>query len=268
MSADTTRAGLRQHWDDRYRTFSLDESGCLGAGPALSRMIYRAKEAGLTTALRRAGVTADRSFRVLDMACGFGYFAGFYAGAFPQASYTGVDISARAIQRARETATPSAEFFADDVVTWRHPAGTCFDVIQAIDVLQLLMDDASFDAAVANLARHLADAGVLLVPLVCADSAPDVGHPRIRSRAYFDRLVARLGLVVVDDERQALGARWHTVPRERRGDVLAFASVARRHGRAGLVSGRGERQSQGCISSFHKHRAGAEAQYQSNNKRR
>ena len=199
MSADTTRAGLRQHWDDRYRTFSLDESGCLGAGPALSRMIYRAKEAGLTTALRRAGVTADRSFRVLDMACGFGYFAGFYAGAFPQASYTGVDISARAIQRARETATPSAEFFADDVVTWRHPAGTCFDVIQAIDVLQLLMDDASFDAAVANLARALADAGGRRVARVCADRAPVVGPPPIRSRAAFDRLIARLGLVVVDE---------------------------------------------------------------------
>jgi len=199
VSADTTRAALRQHWDDRYRTLSLDESGCLGAGPALSRMIYRAKEAGLTTALRRAGMTADRSFRVLDMACGFGYFAGFYADAFPNASYTGVDISARAIQRARETATSAAEFFADDVVTWRHPAGTRFDVIQAIDVLQLLMDDASFDAAVANLARHLADAGVLLVPLVCADSAPDVGHHRIRSRAYFDRLITSLGLVVVDE---------------------------------------------------------------------
>ena len=199
MSADITRAELRRHWDDRYRTFSLDESGCLGAGPALSRMIYRAKEAALTRALRRAGVTADRSFRVLDMACGFGYFAGFYSSAFPNASYTGVDISARAIERARQTATKATEFFADDVVTWRHPDGMRFDVVQAIDVLQLLMDDAAFDAAVANLARHLADAGVLLVPLVSADSVPDVGHHRIRSRAYFDRLIATLGLVV-DDE--------------------------------------------------------------------
>ena len=199
MNADSTRAELRRRWDDRYRTFSLDESGCLGAGPALSRMIYRAKEAALTKALRRAGLAADRSFRVLDMACGVGYFAGYYAARFPNASYTGVDISARAIQRATETATPAAEFFADDVVTWRHHAGTRFDVIQAIDVLQLLMEDAAFDAAIANLARHLADRGVLFVPLVCADSAPDVGHHRIRSRAYFDRVIASLGLVVTDE---------------------------------------------------------------------
>jgi SAM-dependent methyltransferase len=199
VNVDSTRAELRRHWDDRYRTFSLDESGCLGAGPALSRMIYRAKEAALTSALRRAGVDADRSFRVLDMACGFGYFAGFYGDLFPKSSYTGVDISARAIQRAQETATPAAEFFAADVVTWRHPAGRRFDVIQAIDVLQLLMDDASFDAAVANLARHLADDGVLLVPLVCADSAPEVAHHRVRSRAYFDRLIATLGLAVTDE---------------------------------------------------------------------
>jgi SAM-dependent methyltransferase len=199
VTVDGTRAGLRRHWDDRYRTFSLDESGCLGAGPALSRMIYRAKEASLRKALRRAGVAADRSFHLLDMACGFGYFAGFYADAFPNAFYTGVDISARAIQRARETATPNAEFFADDVVTWRHPASRRFEVIQAIDVLQLLMDDASFEAAVANLARHLADDGVLLVPIVCADNASDVGHHRIRSRAYVDRVIAALGLLVTDE---------------------------------------------------------------------
>jgi SAM-dependent methyltransferase len=199
MPGDTSRGDLRRHWDDRYRTFSLDESGCLGAGAPLSRMIYRAKEAGLREALRRSGVTAERSFRVLDMACGFGYFAGFYAAAFPNASYTGVDISARAIQHARDTAPPNAEFFADDVVTWRHPENARFDVIQAIDVLQLLMDDAWFDAAVANLARHLTADGVLLVPLVCAESVTGTAHHRIRSRAYFDGVSATLGLAVVDE---------------------------------------------------------------------
>ena len=84
------REPLQQHWDARYATFSLDESGCLGAGAGLSRMIYRAKEAALRGALDKAGFRRDSRFRVLDMACGFGYFAGFYAAAFPLASYTGV----------------------------------------------------------------------------------------------------------------------------------------------------------------------------------
>jgi SAM-dependent methyltransferase len=192
------RGPLRAHWDARYTQFSLDESGCLGAGAGLSRMIYRAKEAALRKALREIGFTRDRAFRVLDMACGFGYFAGFYKAAFPLTSYTGVDLSGRAIARAQETMT-HAEFFADDVVTWRHPAGARFDVIQAIDVLQLLMDDGAFDDAVRTLAAHLADDGALLIPLVFSDTPPGASHHRIRTRAYFDRLIDSLGLQVTAD---------------------------------------------------------------------
>lgn len=189
------RQSLRQHWNARYATFSLDESGCLGAGAGLSRMIYRAKEDALRKALAAEGFTADRRFRVLDMACGFGYFAGFYAALFPLARFTGVDISARAIEHARQT-LPAAEFFDEDVVTWRHPEQARFDVIQAIDVLQLLTDDADFDAAVGTIAAHLAADGVLLIPLVFSDAPPPASHHRIRSRAYFDRLIGTLGLQV------------------------------------------------------------------------
>jgi SAM-dependent methyltransferase len=192
------RERLRQHWDERYATFSLDESGCLGAGAGLSRMIYRAKEKALTAGLHAAGFTPKRHFRVLDMACGFGYFAGFYRAAFPLASYTGVDISARAIGRARET-MPHAEFFADDAVTWRHPQGARFDVIQAIDVLQLLIDDAAFDDAVRTLAAHLSADGIMLIPLVFSDAPPPATHHRIRSRAYFDQLIGTLGLHVISE---------------------------------------------------------------------
>jgi SAM-dependent methyltransferase len=198
--SDSPREKLRAHWDERYATFSLDESGCLGAGAGLSRMIYRAKEQGLLKALRRLGLGPQRRFRVLDMGCGFGYFAGFYRRNFPHASYTGVDISERAIGRARDT-MPGGEFFADDVVSWRHPAHARFDVIQAIDVLQLLMDDAAFDEAVRNIAAHLADDGVLLVPMVFSGAPSRTPYNRLRSRAYFDALLDRLGLVVSDELR-------------------------------------------------------------------
>ena len=94
---------------------------------------------------------------------------------------------------------PGAEFFADDVVTWRHPQRARFDVIQAIDVLQLLMDDGAFDEAVRTLVAHLTDEGTLLVPLMFADTPPAASHHRIRSRAYFDRLLDTLALQVVDE---------------------------------------------------------------------
>lgn len=189
------REQLRKHWDERYATFSLEESGCLGAGAELSRMIYRAKEEALLKALRAAGFTPHCHFRVLDMACGFGHFAHFYRVHFPLASYTGVDLSDRAILRARQT-MPLAEFFADDAVTWRHPEGARFDVIQSIDVLQLLIDDRAFDDAMKTLAMHLADDGVLLVPLALSEAPPSVSHHRIRSPAYFTSVIDRLGLRV------------------------------------------------------------------------
>jgi SAM-dependent methyltransferase len=129
------------------------------------------------------------------MACGFGYFGGFYRDEYPRATYVGVDISARAIQYARET-MPDGEFFAADVAGWRHPAEMRFDVIQAIDVLQLLTDDAVFEAAMQNLQHHLAPGGVMLLPLMFADQPPPALHHKIRSRAYFDALLARIGLTV------------------------------------------------------------------------
>jgi len=197
---DPARDGLRKTWDERYATFSLDEAGCLGAGAGLSRLIYRAKKQALRKALRLAGVDRSRPFRVLDMGCGFGYFAGFYHAECPRASYVGVDISARAIAHARQT-MPHDEFFAHDVVSWRHPANVRFDVIQVIDVLQLLIDDAAFDEAVRTLVAHLDDDGVLLVPLMFSDRPPRASHHRIRSRASFDALLGTLGLVVADEIR-------------------------------------------------------------------
>jgi trans-aconitate methyltransferase len=182
---DVPREKLRQLWDQRYATFSIDESGCLGAGAGLNRLINRAKKLALRRALRIAGIGRESGFRILDMGCGFGHFAGFYHAEYPHASYVGVDISARAIGHARET-MPQDEFFAHDIGSWCHPANVRFHVIQAIDVLQLLIDDAAFDEPVQNLASQLADGGVLLVPLAFSDLPQRSSHHRIRPRAYFD----------------------------------------------------------------------------------
>jgi len=197
---DASREKLRQLWDERYATFSIDESGCLGAGVGLNRLINRAKKLALKRALKIVGIGRASRFKVLDMGCGFGHFAAFYHADFPQASYVGVDISARAIGHARET-MPQDEFFAHDIVSWRHPANARFDVIQAIDVLQLLIDDAAFDEAIQNLASQLADDGALLVPLAFSDQPQRGNHHRIRSRAYFDTVIDRLGLTVTDEIR-------------------------------------------------------------------
>src|SRR4029450_11275871 len=126
------------------------------------------------------------------MGCGLGYFAVFYQQEFPRSSYAGVDISERAIGHARETA-PHGQFFAQDIVSWRPPAGQRFDVVQSIDVLQLLTDDADFEAALRNMAFHLADGGVMLLPMMFCSGLAQAGNHRVRPRAYFDALLEQLG---------------------------------------------------------------------------
>lgn len=194
------REKLRQRWDERYATFSLDESGCLGAGPALNRLIYRAKQQAVRKALRLAQVQSGRAVRVLDMGCGLGYFAALYQREFPRSSYTGVDISERAIGHARES-IPHGQFFAHDIVSWRHPGGERFDVVQSVDVLQLLTDDRDFEGALTNMALHLGQGGVMLMPMMFGAGPAHRGHQRVRTRAYFDALLERLGLVVTAEVR-------------------------------------------------------------------
>jgi len=160
--SDSPRDVLRRYWNDRYATYSLDESSCMGAGEHFNRLLYKVKERAIRKALRSAGLVRGRSFSVLDAGCGLASFADFYHREFPLATYTGIDISSRAVERAK-TKLPGDEFYADDVVTWRHPAGSRFDVVQAVELLQLLVDDEAFDQAFSNLSAHMRDTGAIVV---------------------------------------------------------------------------------------------------------
>jgi len=198
--SDSPRDVLRRYWNDRYATYSLDESSCIGAGEHFNRLLYQVKERAIRKALRSAGIVPTRSFSVLDAGCGPASFAGFYHREFPLATYTGIDISTRAIERAKTT-LPGDQFYADDIVTWRHPAGSRFDVVQAVELLQLLVDDEAFDQAFSNLSAHMRDTGVIVVPLAFSDRPSRNTSQRFRSRAYFDALMRRLRLVVTKEIR-------------------------------------------------------------------
>ena len=41
--SDSPRDVLRRYWNDRYATYSLDESSCMGAGERFNRLLYRVK---------------------------------------------------------------------------------------------------------------------------------------------------------------------------------------------------------------------------------
>ena len=185
---------LKSFWNDRYRHFSLSESGWLGAGEAHNRYLYRCKEQALTGALKALGLGPEDDFQILDAGCGQGFFANLYHERFPRAGYAGVDISGRVVQHLRSE-HPERDFFEGDMSKWRHPSGARFDVIQALEVLHLMLDDDLVERTLENLASQLEPEGHLLITVVPLDETIQVNdYIRHRGRSFFERAFAACGL--------------------------------------------------------------------------
>jgi SAM-dependent methyltransferase len=189
----TDEVRLREFWNARYQSFSLSESGWLGAGEALNDRIYACKIAALRRSLGDLGLTGA-SFSVLDAGCGQGYFPRFYRCEFPRASYVGIDISERAVDHLRRV-EDGGEFHVADLATWGHPSGRLFDVIQSFEVLHLILDDRTFVDGLGNLSRQLAPGGSFLVTAAMpAESFQRGDYLRYRSRAFWLDALASLNL--------------------------------------------------------------------------
>ena len=196
-SPSDERSRLEAFWNSRYVDFRLSESGWAGAGEPLNRRLYDCKTQALTAALAEARPGGAGDLAILDAGCGQGYFARFYQERHPSATYVGLDISVRAVAHLRET-MPHGEFHVADLCAWHDPVGRRFDIVQAFEVLHLILDDALMMTAFANLALHVKPGGHLLVTAVRPpETLQPTPYVRYRSRAWWDDLIARLGLRVV-----------------------------------------------------------------------
>jgi SAM-dependent methyltransferase len=190
-------ARLREFWNKRYASFTLSESGWLGAGEPLNERIYACKRQALGGALASLGLDRRNSWSVLDAGCGQGHFARFYRREFPAASYVGIDISERAVAHLRAS-IDGAEFHVADLCRWDDPQGRLFDVVQSFEVLHLILDDAMLSRALAALASRMAAKGALLVTAALPDATfQPSDYLRYRSRSFWESTVASLGLRIV-----------------------------------------------------------------------
>jgi SAM-dependent methyltransferase len=193
-AATPESARLLDYWNRRYERFVLSESGWWGAGEQLNERIYACK----VQALRRAidDLNLGPNFSLLDAGCGQGYFTRFYQQRYPRAQYTGVDISSRVVDHLRQT-VPGARIEVGDLSQWRDPRGTSFDVIQAIDVFQIILDDGFVERVVTNLASQLTGRGALLAtvafPPQTFEPAPYLRH---RTRGQWTSVLASCGLAI------------------------------------------------------------------------
>ena len=114
-------------------------------------------EAGAVVALVEQYSPGARS--LLDVACGTGLHLSHLAAHYPRV--TGVDVSEAMLAEAR-VAAPGVPFSQGDMRTF--DLGEQFDVVTCLfSAVGYMTDEAGLRAAVANMARHVAPGGVLLV---------------------------------------------------------------------------------------------------------
>jgi len=192
VSAASEGSRLRQFWDARYREVSLAEAGIAGLGPAYTRLLYRAKQQAYQRALAR--IEAGDAPRILDAGCGPGFFAGVALDRFPGAAYVGVDISSRAIARL-VALEPRCSWRCADFADPAFDAGEGFDLVQSIEVLHLIVEDAVHRQALLNLARALKPGGSLILTDVLPERRFTVADYIVfRARADYQRTISELGL--------------------------------------------------------------------------
>lgn len=86
--------------------------------------------------------------KVLDIGCGSGCLADYFAG-----DYTGFDISGEAIKKARETRRKNALFFVHDCATLSDFDFSPYDTIVLCEFLEHIMSDEQIFAAIKKTAR-------------------------------------------------------------------------------------------------------------------
>jgi SAM-dependent methyltransferase len=120
--------------------------------------------------VRFAAVSKLLSGRVLDIACGTGTLAKYYAG-----DYVGIDISAVAIQKAREIRRSSATFFCSDFVRSGFDFSGKFDSIYIGEFLEHIDEDG---VLFAQIRRLLKPGGLIVCSVPNGERIPDESHCR------------------------------------------------------------------------------------------
>jgi len=180
-------------WQERLsQHFDLRGSGETGLSMAYNRACYALRAAVLTQALK--DVAFDPKGReVLDVGCGTGFFTGYYLGR--GARLTGVDIAPVSIEtlRARH---PEARFVLADVGEQPVPLPEegRYALVNAMDVLYHITDDARWEAAVNHLAAAVGDGGLLVVTDAFSEMERLAEHNRMRPLARYRALLNAAGL--------------------------------------------------------------------------
>jgi len=183
----------REFWQGRLsRQFDLRGSGETGLSIAYNRACYTLRAEVLSQALRDHAFD-PRDREVLDVGCGTGFFTAYYLAR--GARLTGIDIAPVSVEtlRARH---PGARFLLADVggEPIPLPEEGRYALVNAMDVLYHITDDARWESAVTRLAGAVADQGLLILSDTFSEMARLAEHNRMRPLARYRALLNAAGM--------------------------------------------------------------------------
>ena len=183
----------REFWQERLsQHFDLRGSGETGLSMAYNRACYALRAEVLTQALRDHGFD-PKDREVLDVGCGTGFFTAYYLAR--GARLTGIDIAPVSIEtlRARH---PEARFLLADIGEQPIPPANQgrYALVNAMDVLYHITDEARWEAALNHLTGAVGDQGLLVISDAFSEMERLADHNRMRPLGRYRALLNAAGL--------------------------------------------------------------------------
>jgi 2-polyprenyl-3-methyl-5-hydroxy-6-metoxy-1,4-benzoquinol methylase len=154
----------QKYWEDRLKSrFDLTGVGNIVFDSKYNEYLYKLQLAVLVKALRKHNIPL-RDKKVLDIGCGTGFFSAFYLDNLAQV--TGIDITTTSIESLKKS-LPDGRFLTMDIsaelAANKEFFAEQFDIINILNVIFHIVDEAKFEKALENIAVCLKAGGYLFI---------------------------------------------------------------------------------------------------------
>jgi SAM-dependent methyltransferase len=196
----------KEYWSGLIgNTMSLKEVGWPNWTEAYNKYHYRIRAENVDQTINR--FISIEPGTILEIGCGVGFWTKFITKKFPNASYTGVDISEKAISVLNENNTnPKLKFVQQDISQPYNNLSQLitqnkYDLIICFRVLLHIVDDGSWKNALENICRlKTADGTLLLSDAVMlldqTGTNPSDNHCKLRTLTDYQSIIKNSGLAI------------------------------------------------------------------------
>lgn len=197
-----TSFNARHYWEERLLAHpDITGVGYLGRAPQFVEVQYRSRMYQLERALGQYQLKDLAGRSVLDVGSGTGIWLGFWHQHGP-ARVAGLDFAQPSVDRLKNQFPDSLIVQADlSVSPLPLPAESRYDIISAFDVLLHIVDPDGFRRAIANLARHCASGGWLIISDAIVEGQHYVptrysSYDKVRSLADYREVLEANGFAI------------------------------------------------------------------------